>query len=156
VAESLESRPLNQAFLSLGSNIEPERNLPAAVMELSRHGRVRRVSSVWETVPLGFSGQPNFLNAALWLETPLPARELREIVIAGIEAQLGRVRTENRSAPRTIDIDIMLFNRESLRVGRRHPAGRDRARLHPSRDRRDAGPDRAEVRPCQVRNAAAG
>ncbi len=118
MADDLPSR-LHQVLLSLGSNIEPEINLPAAVRELGRYGRVRRVSAVWESPPLGASGQPNFLNAALWLETPLAAEELKDIAIASAEAKLGRKRGIDRYAPRTIDIDIMLFDRERLRIGMR-------------------------------------
>jgi 2-amino-4-hydroxy-6-hydroxymethyldihydropteridine diphosphokinase len=112
----------NLAYLSLGSNIEPERNLPAAVSQLDQFGRVRAVSSVWETPPVGFSDQPNFLNAAVLFETHLSAQALREEAISAIEAALGRVRTENKYAPRTIDIDIMLFNHDIIRLeGRRIP-----------------------------------
>jgi 2-amino-4-hydroxy-6-hydroxymethyldihydropteridine diphosphokinase len=71
-------------------------------------------------MPVGLTDQPNFLNAAVLLETPLPAQVLREQAIAEIETALGRVRTENKNAPRTIDIDIMLFNRDVLQVGQRH------------------------------------
>ena len=114
-----ETRALHQAFLSLGSNIEPERNLPAAVRELARFGRVVRVSTVWQSPAEGSAGQPEFLNAALLLETSLSAVELKETAIAAIEAHLGRVRGSDRNAPRTIDIDIMLFDRERLTLGRR-------------------------------------
>ncbi len=110
---------LNEAYLSLGSNIFPEVNLPAAVRELARFGRVARVSSVWESPPEGFADQPRFLNAALLLETHLSAAELKEEAIASIEASLGRTRGANRNAPRTIDIDIMLFNRDCLSLGSR-------------------------------------
>ncbi len=68
---------------------------------------------------MGFADQPDYLNAAVLLETSLSAQQLRETAIATVEATLGRVRSENRNAPRTIDIDIMLFNRDVLRVGRR-------------------------------------
>ena len=110
---------LHQALLSLGSNVEPEKNLPAAVRELGRHGHVRRVSGVWQSPPLGNPDQPDYLNAALWLETSLSARELKESAIAEIERTLGRVRGPDRNAPRTIDIDIMLFDQECLRLGQR-------------------------------------
>ena len=110
---------LHQALLSLGSNIDPEKNLPAAVRELGRYGRVRQVSTVWQSLPLGNPDQPDYLNAALWLETSLSARELKENAIAEIETGLGRVRGTDRNAPRTIDIDIMLFNHERLRLGQR-------------------------------------
>jgi 2-amino-4-hydroxy-6-hydroxymethyldihydropteridine diphosphokinase len=110
----------NLAYLSLGSNIEPERNLTAAVALLARYGRVRAISTIWETRPVGFADQPNFLNVALLLETRLSAQALRNEAIATIETALGRVRSENKNAPRTIDIDIMLFNRDALRIGERH------------------------------------
>jgi 2-amino-4-hydroxy-6-hydroxymethyldihydropteridine diphosphokinase len=114
------SSATNLAYLSLGSNIEPERNLPAAVKLLAQYGYVRAVSSVWQTEPVGFAEQPNFLNAAVLLETALSAQALREEAITRIEELLGRVRTENKNAPRTIDIDIMLFNHDILQIGQRH------------------------------------
>jgi 2-amino-4-hydroxy-6-hydroxymethyldihydropteridine diphosphokinase len=109
----------NLAYLSLGSNIEPERNLPAAIVWLGRWGCIQAVSTVWESAPLGFADQPNFLNAAALLETGLSAQALRREAIASIETALGRVRTANKNAPRTIDIDIMLFNHDILQVGQR-------------------------------------
>ena len=111
---------LNQAYLLLGSNIEPARNLKYAVQHLARFGDVRALSAVWESHPAGFTSQPRFLNAAVLLETRLSAHELRNTVIATIEAALGRVRTANKNSPRTIDIDIMLFNRDVIEVGHRH------------------------------------
>jgi len=109
----------NLAYLSLGSNIEPERNLAAAVGRLGHWGCIQAVSTVWESAPLGFADQPNFLNAALLLETGLSAQGLRQEAISSIETALGRVRTANKNAPRTIDIDIMLFNHDVLQVGQR-------------------------------------
>jgi 2-amino-4-hydroxy-6-hydroxymethyldihydropteridine diphosphokinase len=114
-----ESGQLNRAYLSLGSNIDPERNLPEAVRRLNEYGRVTATSSVWQTAPVGMTDQADFLNAAVLLETPLSAQALREQAIARIERDLKRVRTENKNGPRTIDIDIVLFNRETLWVGRR-------------------------------------
>ena len=111
--------PLHQAFLSLGSNVEPEKNLPAAVRKLCHYGRVRQVSGVWQSSPQGNPDQPDYLNAALWLETSLSARELKETAIAEVEIWLGRVRSKDRNAPRTIDIDIMLFNHDCLMIGQR-------------------------------------
>jgi 2-amino-4-hydroxy-6-hydroxymethyldihydropteridine diphosphokinase len=119
MSDMVKPRRTNLAYLSLGSNIEPEHNLPAAVAYLAQFGRVRAVSTVWETLPVGFADQPNFLNAAVLLETRLSAQALRQEAIATIEAALGRVRTENKNAPRTIDIDIMLFNCDILQAGHR-------------------------------------
>jgi 2-amino-4-hydroxy-6-hydroxymethyldihydropteridine diphosphokinase len=111
---------VNLAYLALGSNIEPEHHLREAVKRLAEYGEVRAASTVWETAPVGFAGQPNFLNAAVLLATPLTAQALRAEVIPALEAALGRVRTENKSGPRTLDIDLVLFNREVLDLGRHH------------------------------------
>lgn len=110
---------LHHAYLSLGSNIEPEKNLPAAVRELGRFGSVLRVSRVWQSHPVAGPGQPDYLNAALLLETALSAGDLKAKAIATVETNLGRMRSANRNDPRTIDIDIMLFDREQLCLGER-------------------------------------
>ena len=110
----------HQVYLSLGSNIDPERNLPLAVGRLTQVGRVVAVSSVWETAPWATATpQPNFVNGCLLLETELTAAVLYAEVIETIETDLGRQRTGDRNAPRPIDIDIMLFDQEITVVGRR-------------------------------------
>ncbi len=102
---------MNAAYLILGSNIDPEQNLPAATSMLAEFGTVSDVSQVWESPPVDGSDQPNYLNAAVLLETPLPLNSLRSDVIARIEQSLGRQRDPaNRYAARTIDIDVALFN----------------------------------------------
>lgn len=109
----------NLAYLSLGSNIEPEKNLCTAVQLLTQAGTVRAVSCVWETAPAGFLDQPNYLNAAILLETEFTAETLKTTVLQPIEQTLHRVRDENPNAPRTIDIDIALFNEEIFTLGKR-------------------------------------
>ena len=81
----VDEAEINLAYLSLGSNIEPERNLPEAVAQLSRFGRIKAVSSVWQTAAVGYTEQADFLNGAVLLETTLSAKELRERVISQIE-----------------------------------------------------------------------
>ncbi len=102
---------LHEAYLNIGSNIEPRRNLPQAVRLLRQHGQVKAISNAWESHAFGSNG-PDFLNACLLFLTPLEARDLKEQVIRPIEAELGRVRGPNKYAPRTIDIDIVLFDDE--------------------------------------------
>ena len=114
-----EKSRTNLAYMSLGSNIDPEHNLPKAVVQLTRFGRVKAASSVWQTAAVGFTEQPDFLNAAVLLETELSANLLRRQAIPQIENSLGRVRTENKNGPRTIDIDIMLFNHDVFSIGNR-------------------------------------
>jgi 7,8-dihydro-6-hydroxymethylpterin-pyrophosphokinase len=68
---------------------------------------------VWESESVGFDG-PNFLNACILFLTPLQPVELKENIIRPIEAKLGRVRGEEKNAPRPIDIDILLFDNQPL------------------------------------------
>lgn len=100
---------LHPAYLSLGSNIQPEKNLVEAIQLLQKHGRLEKVSSAWESESVGAEG-PNFLNACVLLLTPLNESELKEQVLRPIEAKLGRRRTEDRFAPRPMDIDIVVFD----------------------------------------------
>lgn len=100
---------IHLAYLSLGSNIEPEVNLPKAAQALSQHGEILKLSSVWESEPVGGSGG-NYLNACLSYKTTLPQDQLKTTVIHPIEIRLGRKRSGDKYAPRTIDIDIILFD----------------------------------------------
>jgi 2-amino-4-hydroxy-6-hydroxymethyldihydropteridine diphosphokinase len=100
------------AYLSLGSNILPERNLVRALQLLQEQGRIEGISNVWESKSVGAEG-PNYLNACVAFSTPLLWQALKEQVILPIELQLGRRRTENKFAPRTMDIDIILFDDKS-------------------------------------------
>lgn len=97
------------AYLNLGSNIQPETHLVRAVELLHDHGEVLKVSSAWESRSVGAEG-PNYLNACVLFRTGLMQVELKERIIRSIEAQLGRTRSEDRFSPRTIDIDIVLFD----------------------------------------------
>lgn len=104
---------LHRAYLSLGSNIQPEINLIKAVELLRKHGDVKEVSNVWESKSVGFDG-PNFLNACLLFLSGLQPVDLKERIIRPIEEKLGRVRFADKNAPRTIDIDIVLFDEKPL------------------------------------------
>jgi 2-amino-4-hydroxy-6-hydroxymethyldihydropteridine diphosphokinase len=103
---------VNRVFLSLGSNIDKEHNLPAAVALLRQWTKVTAVSGAYETPPKGLTTQPCFLNAAVLIETPLNAEQIKEALIGRVEQALGRERTADKNAPRTIDLDIALFNDE--------------------------------------------
>jgi 2-amino-4-hydroxy-6-hydroxymethyldihydropteridine diphosphokinase len=99
----------HQAYLSLGSNIQPEVNLIRAIELLASYGQVERISQAWESESVGAEG-PNYLNACVLLSTPYRRTELKEQALLPIEKTLGRRRTANRFAPRTIDIDIIVFD----------------------------------------------
>lgn len=97
------------AYLNLGSNIQPEVNLIRAVELLQEYGEFLKVSNAWESRSVGVDG-PNYLNACVLFKTSFMQVELKEKIIRPIEAQLGRKRSENKFSPRTVDIDIVLFD----------------------------------------------
>lgn len=106
---------LHQAYLSIGSNIRPEVNLPNAIQLLGDFGEVGKVSSVWQSHAVGSDG-PDFLNICVLFTTDLQPYDLKEQIIRPIEAQLGRIRYADKNAPRTIDLDIVLFDDQPLNV----------------------------------------
>ncbi|WP_417384054.1 2-amino-4-hydroxy-6-hydroxymethyldihydropteridine diphosphokinase [Gimesia sp.] len=111
---------MNQVYLALGSNIRPELHLPEAVRLLAGCGKIIRKSSVWQSQPVGDEHQADFLNAAVLLETDCDAQRIWDEVIPGIEARLLRVRDPlNKNGPRTIDVDLVLFNAAQLQIAHR-------------------------------------
>lgn len=101
----------HSVYLLLGSNVDRERCYPAAVGLITSLGEVVAVSPVYETEPVGMSGAPDFFNGALLLITELEPEELKRRLRREVEAPLGRVRRPGgRPAPRTIDVDIALWD----------------------------------------------
>lgn len=103
------SAPRHEAVLCLGANIDPEINMQRAIALLRNRIYVAALSTCYEAEAIGTSG-PNFLNMAVTIATDLNAEEIKTQVIGEIEAALGRVRTADKYAPRTIDIDIIVFD----------------------------------------------
>lgn len=102
---------MTRAFVSLGSNIEPEVNTLRAVRLLDRETQVTNISTVYLTEAEGCPGrQPAYYNCVVEIETELPPAELKHRVFRGIEAALGRVRSHNKYDARTIDLDLILYD----------------------------------------------
>jgi 2-amino-4-hydroxy-6-hydroxymethyldihydropteridine diphosphokinase len=100
---------MNLAYILIGSNIHRKLNYPKALRRLRAIGTVIGMSSVYETAPIGDKKQEPFYNGVVLLETELNAHQLKR-ALRIFEKQLGRVRTPSPNAPRTIDLDIVLFN----------------------------------------------
>jgi len=100
---------MNQAVIGIGSNIQPAKHV-ARVREIFREtfGSVRESRFV-ETEPIGAPDQPNYLNGALLIETSLSRSELRDW-LRQTEARLGRARSSDKYASRTMDLDILVWN----------------------------------------------
>lgn len=105
---------IGTVYLSLGSNLgDSSRLLKHAILCLQqRAGRVRKVSSLYETEPIGKTNQPQFLNCCVELTTKLAPEELLKICQV-IEYELGRQRKE-KWGPRKIDIDLLLYGNYSI------------------------------------------
>ncbi len=100
-------------YLSLGSNVgDREAHLRDAVVRLGTAGLVVAVSSFYETEPVEFIQQPWFLNCVAALETSQTPRQLMTSLLQ-IEQEMGRTRVRKKG-PRTIDIDILLFDNEQI------------------------------------------
>ncbi|MBX8635931.1 MAG: 2-amino-4-hydroxy-6-hydroxymethyldihydropteridine diphosphokinase [Thermoplasmata archaeon] len=99
-------------YLSLGSNLEPEKNIRLALGELFRNPGVIGLSTVYRTSPIKSVEQPDFYNCVARCETSVGPHELKFTILREIEARLGRKRVANRYAPRTIDIDLIIYGEE--------------------------------------------
>ena len=108
------------AYIAIGSNLaSPLEQVNAAVKALGEipQSKIVAVSSFYRTPPLGPQDQPDYLNAAVILETELGPEELLDNT-QRIELQQGRVRKAERWGPRTLDLDIMLFGHETINTER--------------------------------------
>ncbi|EPR0412130.1 2-amino-4-hydroxy-6-hydroxymethyldihydropteridine diphosphokinase [Enterobacter asburiae] len=108
------------AYIAIGSNLaSPLEQVNAAVQALGEipQSKIVAVSSFYRTPPLGPQDQPDYLNAAVVLETALDAETLLDNT-QRIELQQGRVRKAERWGPRTLDLDIMLFGHETINTER--------------------------------------
>jgi 2-amino-4-hydroxy-6-hydroxymethyldihydropteridine diphosphokinase len=97
------------AYVAVGSNIDPERNVGLALTALAQQVKVTGVSTFYRTAPLGDRAQPRFVNGVWRIETAIAPRRLKDDVLRGIEAAVGRVRSADPDAPREIDLDLVLY-----------------------------------------------
>jgi 2-amino-4-hydroxy-6-hydroxymethyldihydropteridine diphosphokinase len=102
------------AYVSVGSNIEPEQNIEAALGLLMNRVSVTAVSMFYRTEPIGRPEQDPYLNGVFEILTDLPVREVTPLILNPIETQIGRVRSKDRFASRTLDLDLILYNDVSL------------------------------------------
>jgi 2-amino-4-hydroxy-6-hydroxymethyldihydropteridine diphosphokinase len=99
---------LEEVYLGLGSNMgDRQDNLDRALNFLSQKLQVAKVSSVYDTEPVGNINQPRFLNLVCQVYTRLAPAALL-ILAKGIESKMGRV-VRDSNAPRPIDIDILFY-----------------------------------------------
>lgn len=110
---------MSLAYVALGANLgDPAATVRAAFAALSNlpESRLLRTSSLYRTAPVGLADQPEFINAAVALETSLAPEALLDTLF-DIEARFGRLRAE-RNGPRTLDLDLLLYDDQTLDLPR--------------------------------------
>ena len=107
-----------RAFIAVGSNISPEENVRSALLALARQEQLVAVSTIYRTKPEGRLDQPDFYNCVVEIKTEKTPEALKYQVLRRIEADLGRQRTSDKFAPRTIDLDLMLYDNLVLNTDR--------------------------------------
>lgn len=98
-------------LIGLGSNIgDRQKNIMTAIQKLDKYQEIRieKISSLYETKPVGVVAQADFLNGAISITTTLTPRRLLQVCL-NVESEMGRIRNQ-RWGPRNIDIDILIYD----------------------------------------------
>ena len=99
----------HDCIIGLGSNINPERNIASALFLLGSDHELVSISNLVTTAPIGIVEQPDFINGVARIYTTLELNGLKDY-LKNIEDQLFRNRTEKKYGPRTIDLDIVVWD----------------------------------------------
>lgn len=102
---------MNHVVISIGSNINPRENVEKALQLIELEVGLKATSRLLRTKPIGYSEQPEFLNCGIVVHTPLSFADLKYL-LKSIEKRLGRIPAANKYGPRTIDLDIIMWNNE--------------------------------------------
>jgi 2-amino-4-hydroxy-6-hydroxymethyldihydropteridine diphosphokinase len=105
----MEIATKNIAIIGIGSNIDAEKNIAETLKILSEKFELMKVSKFLKTHPIGIENQPDFTNGAAKIATSFDKKTLKaELKV--IEDQLFRDRTAPKFGPRTIDLDLIVWN----------------------------------------------
>lgn len=99
----------NVVVIGIGSNINADENIPKMFDILSRKVQILKISQMIHTKPVGDVNQPDYTNGAVKISTPLEKDELKRL-LKGIEDELGRDHSAPKYSPRTIDLDMVVWN----------------------------------------------
>lgn len=102
---------MNIAIIGAGSNISLAFHIREAIRLIGGAATVTGISSFRKTAPIGITDQPDFINGAIRISTPMARQELEEL-LKQTEDRLGRDRSLPKFGPRTIDLDLVVWNGE--------------------------------------------
>lgn len=100
---------MSRVYIGIGSNIEPAKNVRRAIHRLAEETRLMGVSTVYCTDALGRPEQPPYFNCVAAIDTEMPPIAVKRGMLRSIEDSLGRVRSADKYAPRTIDLDLIVY-----------------------------------------------
>ena len=103
----------HECIIGIGSNIEPEQNIAAALFFLRQEQELIAISTFIKTSPIGIPDQPDFLNGAAKVLTEMEIVEFKDY-LKNIEERLKRDRTVPKFGPRTIDLDLVKWDGEII------------------------------------------
>lgn len=98
-----------RAFIGIGSNIEPAKNVRAAIRSIAQQTRLTGISMVYRTEALARPEQDPYYNCVVEIETEARPSEVKHGMLRAIEHSLGRKRNGDRYAARTIDLDLIVY-----------------------------------------------
>jgi 2-amino-4-hydroxy-6-hydroxymethyldihydropteridine diphosphokinase len=101
-----------EVFVGLGSNVDRENSITAALQALADHFGPLTVSSIYESASVGFVGDP-FFNLVVGFQTSLAALDV-SAALSAIERDLGRMREAAKFSARTLDLDLLLYGNQVL------------------------------------------
>jgi 2-amino-4-hydroxy-6-hydroxymethyldihydropteridine diphosphokinase len=102
------------AYIGVGSNINPEENIQKAFLLLKDRLDIVQVSRLYRSTPVGGRNQAPFVNGVWKIETSLSPPFIKFNILRKVEQKLGRVRTQDKYADRTIDMDLILYGKRII------------------------------------------
>jgi 2-amino-4-hydroxy-6-hydroxymethyldihydropteridine diphosphokinase len=103
-----EQKPV-EVFIALGSNIDPQNNIPSALLALKTYLPITAISNFYKTRAVSRTKQPDFFNGVVKIQTGRSPREIKFNILRNIEQRFGRVRSADKFTARTIDLDMILY-----------------------------------------------
>lgn len=103
------------SYIGIGSNIEPQYHIEQALKILKNYVNIKKISTFYKTEPVLRKNQNYFFNGVWEISTSIKAFDLKYSILRDIERMLLRSRQVDKHAPRTIDLDILLYGNAVVR-----------------------------------------
>jgi len=100
---------MNDCIIGIGSNVEADKNIPKMLSLLAEKVKIIQVSELVQTKPIGIIEQPDYINGAVLIRTEMNLEVLTKY-LKKLEDRMGRDRSQKKFGPRSIDLDILIWN----------------------------------------------